>query len=464
MSENRLDSETATPASPLLTGNIRTTVFWLALPVLGEQVLSFCVGFYDTWLSGQLSAEATAAIGLAAYVGWLASMVFALVGIGTSALVARHVGAGELDEARVVFNRSLTMGLLLGVVVASLLALGAPGFALLLGMTGSTRELVVRYLRIDAVGHVFSSATLVCAAALRGSGNMLTPMLILGLVSVSNIILSSAFVFGWGPWGPLGIDGIVLGTVLSRTLGGLIALTVLGRGLDWLRIVPSELWLKGPVVRRILRVGVPAAVDGLVMWGGHFAFLMIIARLGRDGFDQAIFAAHIVGIQVEALTYLPAVAWGQAAATMVGQSLGARLPDRASRAGHMAARQCGTLGILITAVFFFGARPIYSLMHEDAAVVAVGAPAFRMLALFQIPLIVAIVYTAALRGAGDTRAPLRYTCVSVLGVRVPVALLLGIVAGGGLFGAWIGMCADLALRSTLVFRRFRLGQWSRIQV
>src|SRR5690606_21518553 len=116
------------------------------------------------------------------------------------------------------------------------------------------------------------------------------------------------------------------------------------------------------VARRILAIGLPAALDGALMWGAQFLFLMIISHLSAGSQRTSIFAAHIVGIRVEAITYLPAVAWGAAAATLVGQSLGAGLPQRAIHAGHTAARQCGMLGAVMTLVFFFGAGPIYRFM------------------------------------------------------------------------------------------------------
>ena len=132
----------------------------------------------------------------------------------------------------------------------------------------------------------------------------------------------------------------------------------------------------------------------------------------------------MVGIRVEALTYLPAVAWAAAAATMIGQSLGAGLPDRARRAGHEAVLQCGVLGVVITAAFYFGAEPIYRAMHNSEAVIAAGVPAFRMLALFQLPLVAGIVYVGGLHGAGDTQVPMWITLFTTLFVRLPMAWVL----------------------------------------
>jgi Na+-driven multidrug efflux pump len=200
------------------------------------------------------------------------------------------------------------------------------------------------------------------------------------------------------------------------------------------------------------------------MWAGQFVLLLVIAELGVGSRGGAIFAAHFVGIRVVAVTYLPAVAWGAAAATLVGQSLGAGDPRRAVQSGHEATLQCALLAVLISLVFYFGAGEIYRLMHRDPAVWAVGVGPFRLVAFFQVPLVLSIVYISALHGAGDTVSPLVITAVGVLLVRLPVAYLCGIVLDGGLFGAWLGMCADMALRAVLAAMRFVRGRWLRTQV
>jgi multidrug resistance protein, MATE family len=254
----------------------------------------------------------------------------------------------------------------------------------------------------------------------------------------------------------MGIDGIVLGTITARFCGGMLMLGVLAAGRSGLKLARGEWTLRGETVRRILRIGVPAAFDGLIMWAGHFAFLTIVSYSG----GRFAFAAHVVGIQVEAITYLPAVAWGRAAATMIGQSLGARNPPRAYRAGHEAVAQCSLLAAVLTLVFFAGAGPIFEVMHRDETVREIGVPAFRLLAFFQVPLVVSIIYVHSLHGAGETRSPMLITLFGVLAVRLPLAYVCGVVLEGGLIGAWIGMFADVTVRAGLVAVRFARGRWN----
>lgn len=436
----------------------------LGLPVLAEQLLSFCVGFFDVYLSGRLNAEATAAIGLAAYVSWLASMMSGLVGMGAAALVARTCGAGDWDEARRVTARALMLGGTLGLGLCVTLWVGAPLFVSLLDMQGATRQISLEYLRYDACGQVFACTTMIAAACLRGAGDMRTPLYVLGMTNVINVAVSSVCVFGWGGLPALGVRGIVVGTITSHICG----LLLMTAGLSWsgsrLRLQLRDIRWHQTTAVRILRVGGPAALDGLVTFVGHFLFLMIIARLSPGGFDGPTFAAHVVGVRAEAISYLPAVAWGAASASLAGRLIGARQRDLAQRVGHLAVRQFLLYAVIVSTLMYWAAPSIFAFMHRDPAVGAVGVPAFRWLAIYQIPTTVLIIYAQTLRGAGDTRFPLWCALISILGVRVPIAWLGGIWFDGGLVGAWYGMGADNTLRMLLITWRYRAGRWRDTEV
>lgn len=441
-----------------------TAIARLGWPVLAEQLLSFCVSFFDVYLSGRLNTEATTAIGLAAYVSWLASMISGLVGTGAAALVARSVGRGDWDEARTITARCLVLASGMGLGLMLTLWLGAPYFTYLLGIEGTAQHSVIEYLRFDALGQLFACMTLIAAAALRGSGDMKTPLMVLGLTNLVNILVSSVCTFGLGPIPALGVRGIVLGTVTAQAVGCTFMLTVLLRGLSRLHVQQSDLHWHRETTLRVLRIGGPAALDGLITFTGHFLFLMVIARLSPAGFDGPTFAAHIIGVRIEAISYLPAVAWGAASASLAGRYLGAEQFELARRTGHIAVRQFLRYSTMITIVFFFAAPQIYQGMHSDPAVAAAGVPAFRWMAAYQIPTTTLIIYMLTLRGAGDTRFPLWCALVSILGVRAPVAWLGGIWFQQGLTGAWFGMGADNILRMLLISWRYRAGLWLHTKV
>ena len=445
----------------LLTGDLRRTLFLLALPVLAEQFMNFFVGFVDTYLAGHATADpdfnrrATSAIGVAAYVGWLSTMMFGLVGVGTTALVSRYWGAGDKKAANHIANRSMMMAVLLGIIACATFYFAAPLLARTVGMEGEQYRIAVRYLQIDAFGHMFHALSMIGAAALRGSGNTRSPMFILGTVSLLNLIVSPLLVFGAGPVPALGIDGIVAGTVIARCSGGLLMLTVLSRGIRGLKLSLAEMKRGGDdSIRRILRIGLPACADGAVLWMGHIVFLKIINSIGENAF-----AAHVICIQAEAVTYLAAIAWGIAAATMTGQALGNHDIPRARRAGHEAALQCSLLAGVISLFFVLGSQHIFQFMHTNSSVWDTGVTAFRFVGLIQIPLGMSIIYMHSLRGAGDTRYPMLINLCGTFLVRVPGAYVCVVVLEWGLFGAWFAMCADILLRAILLAVRHLRGGW-----
>ncbi len=439
-------------------------LFWLAMPVLGEQLLILGVGQYDTFLAGQISKTATAAVGVAAYVGWAATLMFSLVGTGTTALVARAWGSNDRTSGNHLFNQSVPLALTTGLLALGLIWNGAPGLATFQNQTGDAHGIAVNYLRIDALSHPFSSLTLVGGAALRGAGDMRSSFLIMLLVNVLNVILSTTLVFGWGVVEPWGVSGIVVGTVISRVIGGLLMLTMLIRGRSGLRLHFRELWFRWESVVRILRIGVPAVVDSACTWVGHFLFLSVVAHLANGDLGEAIFAAHYIGLEIEALTYLPAVAWGTASATLIGQSLGAGNVQQARRIGHLAVLQCGGLTVCASLFYYFGADLVYRVMSQDQQVREIGVPALRFVAFFQVPLAMAIIYIFSLRGAGDTRTPMLFTIGSTLCIRVPLAYWCGIEMQGGLIGAWTGMVVDNSIRAGLATYRYSRGGWVHIKV
>jgi putative MATE family efflux protein len=453
-------AETGLPKSEELPLALRQ----LAWPVLFEQTLAACVGFFDVYLSGRLGDIETSAIGLAAYVSWLASMLASLVGMGTTVLVARHWGAGEFLEARRITARSLFLGAVLGLIIVMILRGLAPTFSQLLGMKGLAREVAEQYLRWDAFGQACACLTLISAAALRGTGDMRTPLVILGLTNLCNVIISTGCVYGWGPLPALGVFGIVVGTVAAQVIGLLGMLVALLGGTARLSISWGDIRWHAATVHRLLRIGVPAALDGLITFTGHFLFLMVIARLSDNGFDGPVFAAHIVGVRLESICYLPAVAWALAAASLVGRYLGAGSHELAFETGRRAILQFMPYAALMSAVFFVAAPWLFQVMHKDAAVAEAGISAFRLMALYQIPNSCLIIWSYCLRGAGDTRYPLFCAVLGVLGLRVPIAYVCGVVWEGGLWGAWLGMGVDNLTRAALMGWRYSGRRWQKVSV
>ncbi len=446
---------------PLNNRAISKALCLLALPVLGEQFCNIAVGLVDTFLAGQISKDATAAVGLASYVGWLATMLTGFVGVGSTAVVARASGRRDRAEADHITNQSLALAAIVGAALMIGLLAAAGSLPRMMGLADDAAAVATRYLRIDAFGQFMFAYLLIGAACLRGAGNTLTPMLIMIGVNVVNIIVSAGLSLGVGPLPAWGVTGIAVGTVTARSVGGVAMVWTLFRGRSGLQVRWADMGIRLPSARRLLSIGGPAGLDSALMWSGHFIFLTFITRVTPDTQTGiAAYAAHMIGVRIESFSYLPAMAWGIAAATLVGQALGSGAPRQAVRTGHLAVLQLVPFSLLITAVYYLSAETIYDLWSNDPAVQAQGVPALRLGAFAQPALIPMIIYISALRGAGDTRFPLVFTVVGVFGVRIPVAYYCGVVLKGGLFGAWIGMCSDLVLRALLAASRFSRARWT----
>ena len=228
--------------------------------------------------------------------------------------------------------------------------------------------------------------------------------------------------------------------------------------------IPDPLWALAVKLAdaHVITLGGFAAADNVINWLGQFSFLIIVRNVkGMPYSADVIFAAHMVGLQVEAITYLPAIAWGQSAATVVGQCMGAGKLDRAFRAGIIATLQCCLLGVVVTGIFYWGADAIYQTMHSDPQIAMAGAGPFRMLAGFQIPLVIFLVLKFALHGAGDTRWPMIATIAGTLFLRLPLAWLLGVHFEMGLLGAWTGMFIDISFRGAVLAGRYFSRRWLR---
>jgi len=457
--------EPATPAARrrgvnLLEGGIRPTVFWLALPVFGEQLLNAAVAWNDMFMAGLIDTPATVSVGTASYVDWLVGMLFMLVGTGATAIVARAIGARRRAEADHILGQAVMVALLMGLLGAAAATSAADGLMQWFGLEGDTALRAARFTRIGACGYVIEAVTFAGAACLRGAGDTRTPMVVLGLVNIVNVAASWALAFGM----ELGAEGIAFGTLIARGVGGVMMLEVLIRGRSQLKLTASQMRPDMTAIGRILKVGGPAAADGMLMCGGHFIFLHNVSHAGGGFTAETLTAAHVVGVRIESLSYLPATAWGIAAATLVGQNLGAQQPDRSRRCAREASRQAMALLSTMGLTYLLAAPWLMRILTHDAEVIRCGVPALRVLGLVQPALAVLIVYLWALRGAGDTTFPILFTVAGVFMLRIPLSYVGGPVMQWALVGAWLGMYTDLTLRSVMMALRFRSGRWAKARV
>lgn len=439
--------------------SIERDVLRLALPATAEQLLSMMVGIVDTYLVGHLGSASLAAVGLAAQWIFLAATLFGAIATGSTALIARFIGGGEPDEANRVLRQSIILGLLVG-ATATVLGVALAGPALrLLGAEPDVAAMGEKYLRLVASILFLNNLMFIGNACLRGAGDTRTPMYVMAVVNVLNIVVAWSAINGHLGLPAMGVQGSAVGAAVAQGAGGILVLAVLLKGRGKLRLDLKGLRPDWELIRRVLRVGLPTGLEQLLFRTGLMLFARVLAELGT-----VTYAANQVAINGWSLSFMPGFGFAVAATTLVGQSLGAGDPAMAERRGYVTYWIGAGIMTFIGLAFLLFPAQIMAFFTSDPEVIALGTRPLQMVGLFQPISAASMIFSGALRGAGDTRYPMVVTGVGIWLVRLPLAYLFALTFGWGLMGAWAAMALDMTLRGVLNVLRFRSGRWKTARV
>ncbi|MCZ6734760.1 MAG: MATE family efflux transporter [Planctomycetota bacterium] len=463
-----------------LAGKSMWAAIWiLALPVLLQQTMAACVGLADKIMAGglpdQIVVAALDGLGIGAYVGWFIGIAMTGLGIGGQALIARAIGAGELRQSRRALGQAMMLSVFWGALVGVALWLAGPPLGALCKLSPDAARFCTQYIRILAYAMPLTGIMMVGAMCLHGAGETTKPSAIAIAVNVLNILLSWAlsgadlrfgeFLFE-NPFGfDLHVIGIAVGTAVSYGLGAVLTLWVLLVGVKDMRLDAAELALDPPVIKRIVRIGVPNFCEGISMWAVNIFVLMFIGRIAATAANgEGLQGAHIIAIQWEAFSFMPGFAIGTAAGALAGQYLGAKNPQMAQRAilacTGLAMLVMGLVGVL----FIFGGAWLTRVVSTQEIHLENAPDLLLICGVMQVFFAITMVLRQGLRGVGDTTWTFIITTISSYGVRLPAAYLFGVTLGYGLKGVWIGLCGEFAVRAALFSARFFHGGWKRIKV
>jgi putative MATE family efflux protein len=447
------------PAAPSASRRelLRTT--WaLAWPAILSFSLESVVGFCGLLMVGHLGPVAVAAVGVGVQILFAVNSILFAFGTGALAIVARHIGAGERRAAEETLRQSIVAAVVASVLVAVPVIVLARPIVWFFRVEPAVVEETVRFLRIVMAEIPGVAVVFVVAASLRGAGDTRTPLLIGAVVGALHIAASYVLIFGvsWGGVGlpALGVVGAALASPLAFACGALLSLVLLARGTLRLVVRWPDFRVNGDLVRRVLRVGYPAALEHLLMQIGFFTYVVFVAEYGTGPV-----AAYFISARVLALSFLPGLGFATAAGALVGQYLGAGLPALAERSGWAA--QTMALAMMSSAgvALFAAAGPIAGLFVDDPAVIADAVAFIRVLAVCQPLMAVDFVMSGALRGAGDTRFPLLAALIAFWVCRLGAAWIVTHVLHLELAWLWRVVILDFAARATLKSWRFRAGTW-----
>jgi putative MATE family efflux protein len=438
----------------------RSKVISLSLPALLNMFLISFVGIADMIMVGRLGPSAISAVGMVNQPNFLVISVFMALTVGTTALVARFVGAGDIKGAKNVARQSLIVSIFFGIGISIFLYIFAPQIERGMGAEPDVLVLGIAYMRIIAMGMTFNVISMIIGAILRGSGDMKTPLVADTVANLTNIIGNYILIFGKLGAPSLGVAGAGIATSISRFISMSILLYVLYNGKTMVKLsLKDNYHLDWSIIRRVLNIGIPSAVEQFVLRSGRLAFVRIIAELGT-----VPFATHQIAMNIQSLSFMPGQAFSMAATTLVGQLLGARKPDIAEES----ARQTRLIGMMVAGVtafviFFFG-RYLVMLYTDDTSIIEQGRVCLRIIAAIQPAQSTQFILAGALRGAGDTRFPLYSTMLGMWGMRVALSYLFVLVFKWGLTGAWLAIAFDQVIRAILIYTRFNSGKWKWMRV
>ncbi len=439
---------------------IRKRIINLAMPALAEMTLMTLVSMADLIMVGRLGPWAITAVGLSSQPMFVAMSVFMSLNVGATALVARAIGAKKPEEAYKVARQAVVMASGMGIFLAIIGVLFARNILLWMGAEADALGPGTGYLKVVAAGLFFQGATISLGASLRGAGDTKTPMSVNLVANIVNVIGNWLLIFGNLGFPRLEVVGAAIPTTLSRFVAFVLILRKVSGHHGAIKMsLTDNFRLDKETTGRIFKIGLPAAIEQLVMRSGQLLFARIVSSFGT-----VTYAAHQVALNVEGLSFTPPQAFQTAATALTGQSLGAKKPDRAIKVGQEARLIAIVTALVTGSILFFLGKYVVLLYTDDPVASGLSVSVLRIIALAQPFMAVNFVLAGALRGAGDTKWALYITMAGIWGVRLVVAYLLALKMNMGLTGAWIAMALDMVTRAVLIDLRFRAGHWTKINV
>ena len=441
-------------------GPLGRAILLLAVPMVLEMAMESVFAVTDIFFVARLGPAAAATVGLTES---LLAVVYALamgLAIGATAVVARRTGEQDAAGASHAAGQAVLLALGVAAVLGTLGTLFAPQLLALMGADAGVLAVGVNYARVMLGGEASIILLFVVNAVFRGAGDPVVAMRTLWIANGINIVLGPLLIYGPGPFPALGVTGAAVATTIGRSTGAAVAFWQLtrtrpaGARAARVRITGADLRPDREGLLSLARLSTSAALQSLVGTASWIGLVRIVALFG-----STVLAGYTIAIRLVIFALLPAWGLSNAAATLVGQSLGAKDPERAERAvwktAHYNAAFLGGIGLL----FLLAAGPLLGVFTADRAVRDVGVTCLRVVATGFVFYAYGLVLTAAFNGAGDTRTPTWLNLVVFWLFEIPLAWVLAVPLGWRETGAFAAVAISfsmLAVASGLIFRR---GRW-----
>jgi putative MATE family efflux protein len=440
-------------------GSLNRAIILLAIPMVMEMVLESLFAVVDVFWVGRLGADAVATVGITES---LLSLVIAVgfgLGLSTTAMVARRIGEKDPHGAAIAGVQAIIISLITSLAIGIPCWIYAPRLLQAMGASPAIVDVGSGYARIALGGCGAIFLLFLNNAIFRGAGDAAVAMRLLWVSNIINLVLDPCLIFGWGPFPKLGVTGAALATFTGRSIGVLYQFYRLLRGTERIRILTNQLRVDVGVLLRLLRVSLTGILQFAIANVSWIGLVRIVSLFGA-----AALAGYTIAIRIVIFVILPSWGLSNAAATLVGQNLGAKQPERAEqsvwRTGLYNMIFLGTVGLF----FILFAEPVVRLFVSDPAVVPIAASSLRIFSYGNIGYAYGMVMLQAFNGAGDTVTP---TIVNLFGfwvLELPLAYVLAVsfhLRSAGAFYAIVFAEGVVALAGILLFRR---GKWKQQQI
>lgn len=440
-------------------GSIDKSILFLAVPMVLEMVMESIFAVADVFFVGKLGADAVATVGLTESMLTLIYAIAMGVGIGATAVVARRIGEGDPDGAARAAVQAIILGVILSAIIGVTGVIFAPRLLEVMGASPGVIATGTTFMQVMLGGNISILLLFLINAVFRGAGDAAIAMRVLWFANLINIALGPCLIFGVGPFPELGVTGAAVATTIGRTAGALFALSRLLKPGSRITIRRQHLRFDAELMKRIAKISASGAFQVFIGMASWIGLVRIISSFG----SQAL-AGYTIAMRIIMFALLPSFGMSNAAATMVGQALGAGKPDRAERAvwraGFFNMIFLGATGL----IFVFLAEPIISIFSTDPLVIPYGTAGLRIIAFGFLFYAYGMVFTQSFNGAGDTRTPTIINIIVFWLWEIPLAYLLAKTFDLGTNGVFIAITisfSTLAVVSGLVFRR---GAWKKQRV
>jgi len=441
------------------TGSIRRAIFLLSLPMVLEMVMESLFAVVDVFFVSRVSVNAVATIGLTESVFTLViSLAFGL-SMAATAMVSRRIGEKDPESASLASGQAI----LIGLVISALGGLAGLIWAEdILRLMGGSEELIsegVTYTRI-MFGFNFTLVFLfILNAIYRGAGDAAMAMRTLWIANGINIVLDPCLIFGIGPFPEMGLTGAAVATNIGRGAGVLYQLYFLFNGGRIIRLMRRHFAIRLSVIWKQVKVAMGGTGQFLIASASWIILMRYISVYGSEAL-----AGYTIAIRIIIFTLLPAWGMANAAATLVGQNLGAKEPERAERSAWLTARY-NFIFLFIVALFFIITAPwLIGIFHPGAEVNRIGVMALRIICIGYGFYAYGMVLSQAFNGAGDTRTPTWINLIAFWGIEVPVAYLLAFPMGFGPAGVFSSIAIAESALALIVILVFRQGKWKLVDI